>query len=130
MPMKQCNVSYCRTKVPLGTMYCDKHKGDSGKEYNKRVRYSKSNSKYSKFYHTPEWRKTRKAKLLETPYCEVCMQEGITRPAQLVHHVIELKDPQGWELRLDTDNLQSICYTHHNMIEHKYSNHSKLYNKE
>lgn len=125
MPMKQCNVSYCRTKVPLGTMYCDKHKGDSGKEYNKRVRYSKPNSKYSKFYHTPEWRKTRKAKLLETPYCEVCMREGITRPAQLVHHVIELKDPQGWELRLDMDNLQSICYTCHNKVEHKYSTHRR-----
>lgn len=124
MPMKQCNVSYCRTKVPLGTMYCDKHKGDSGKEYNKRVRYSKPNSKYSKFYHTPEWRKTRKAKLLETPYCEVCMSKGITTKADMVHHkTYELRSPEGWEHRLDPDNLESICYAHHNMIEHKYSSH-------
>lgn len=126
MPMKKCNVSYCRNKVPVGTMYCNIHKGDNGKEYNRRVRYSKPNSKYSKFYHTPEWRATRKAKLLETPFCEVCMSKGITTKADMVHHhIYELRDPEGWEHRLDFDNLQSICYTCHNKVEHKYSTHRR-----
>ncbi|WGH50174.1 HNH endonuclease [Enterococcus phage Phi_Eg_SY1] len=122
MPLKKCEVTYCRNKVPLGTMYCDKHMKKGKSEYNKRVRYNSDNGKYSKFYHTPEWRATRKVKLLETPYCEVCMRKGITTKADMVHHIIELRDPNGgWEKRLEMNNLESICYSCHNKHSHKYA---------
>ena len=70
MPRKQCAVPHCRNHVPLGTMYCEKHNGHGDREYNRRVRYSKPNSKYSMFYHTPEWRNARAVQLYEHPYCE------------------------------------------------------------
>ena len=129
MPMKKCNVSYCRNKVPVGTMYCDIHKGDNGKEYNRRVRYSKPNSKYNMFYHTPEWRATRKAKLLETPFCEVCMSKGITTKADMVHHTTEIRTSEGWEHRLDMNYLESICFSCHNKQEHPNSNRNKVRGK-
>ena len=126
MPRKQCAVPHCRNHVPLGTMYCDKHNGYGDREYNRRVRYSKPNSKYSMFYHTPEWRNARAIQLYDTPYCEVCMRKGIYKQADMVHHSkYELRSPQGWEHRLDPDNLESICYACHNAIEHIYSKHRR-----
>lgn len=129
MPRKQCAVPHCRNHVPLGTKYCDKHNGYGDREYNRRVRYSKPNSKYSMFYHTPEWRNARAIQLYDTPYCEVCASHGRITQAQMVHHKVEIRTTEGWEHRLDPEYLESICYSCHNAIEHKHSNKNKLRGK-
>ena len=41
-----------------------------------------------------------------------CLEIDITKPADVVDHVIELTD--DWSKRLDPDNLQSLCHVCHN----------------
>lgn len=130
MPLRPCAVGSCRNKVQIPETYCELHKDQSNKNYNKHVRYNQDNEKYSKFYSTQAWRTVRRNKLMSDPMCEVCASEGRITKADMVHHIIELRTPIiGWEHRLDRDNLQSICYECHNKVEHEYSNNSKQYKK-
>ncbi|UCN18389.1 HNH endonuclease [Limosilactobacillus reuteri] len=46
------------------------------------------------------------------PLCVNCEAHGIYRKGDLVDHIIELRD--DWSKRLDTDNLQTLCYACHN----------------
>lgn len=44
--------------------------------------------------------------------CQECLRNGITNTADVVDHIIELKD--NWELRLEDSNLEPICHNCHN----------------
>lgn len=117
-----CRLSTCRNRCAINEIYCEEHKGTNNRQYNKHIRYNNDNSRYSKFYHTTEWRKLRKYKLMINPLCEVCLEEERMTKAEVVDHHIELRDPNGgWEHRLDINNLVSMCNKHHNMKEHKHS---------
>jgi 5-methylcytosine-specific restriction protein A len=118
MPQRICGAPMCRERVQLPATYCAKHSGLSDKQYNKHVRTNDFNAKYNAFYKSAQWTKTRKAKLMEQPLCEVCANEGRLTRADMVHHIIELRSPNGWEHRLDMNNLESICYSCHNKEEH------------
>lgn len=121
MPQRICASPMCRQRVELPNKYCEQHKGQSDKQYNKHVRTNDFNKKYNDFYHSTQWTKTRKAKLMQSPLCEVCAKQGTMTIADMVHHIIELRSPNGWEHRLDMNNLESICYSCHNKEEHRYS---------
>ena len=48
--------------------------------------------------------------------CECCLRQGIYKPAEIVHHVIEL-DPitiENPEIALSFDNLEAVCRECHN----------------
>lgn len=48
--------------------------------------------------------------------CECCLRKGIYKPAEIVHHVIEL-DPiniEHPEVALNFDNLEAVCRECHN----------------
>lgn len=121
MPMRNCQHPMCRVKVELPSRYCTEHMGYHDKEYNKHVRTNDFNRKYDEFYHSTPWLKQRRHKLMVQPLCEVCLRSGRMTTADMVHHKEELRSPNGWEKRLDLDNLESICYTCHNKEEHRYS---------
>ena len=121
MPQRICAEPTCRARVDIPERYCEEHRGHSDKQYNKHVRTNDFNKKYDDFYHSSQWRKTRKAKLMEQPLCEVCLAQGKYTNADLVHHIIELRSPNGWQHRLDLNNLESICYECHNKEDHSYS---------
>jgi 5-methylcytosine-specific restriction protein A len=53
------------------------------------------------------WNKLAKMYLRAPPLCEVCESKGLTTPARLVHHKVEV-DVRP-DLRLAWDNLQSVC---------------------
>lgn len=121
MVQRICEHSNCRNRVELPQRFCDEHSAHSDKQYNQHVRTNDFNIKYDKFYHSTEWKQARKHKLLNSPLCEVCHANGHVTPAQMVHHKIELRSPNGWENRLNPNNLESICYSCHNQQEHRYS---------
>ena len=53
------------------------------------------------------WRKLRRQKLMADPRCEDCKSRGRVTLAVEVHHIIRIsKQP---DLRLDRDNLKSLC---------------------
>jgi 5-methylcytosine-specific restriction protein A len=65
----------------------------------------------AKWYRRAAWLKLRAAQLAEHPLCAMCLAEGQTMLATVVHHVKErLTHP---ELALDQDNLESLCSPHH-----------------
>ena len=57
------------------------------------------------------WRKLRNYHLMVNPLCVMCEKEGYIRIAQVVDHIIPHKGDNS--LRLDPNNLQSLCKRHH-----------------
>lgn len=127
---RRCEWGGCRQLVDIGSRYCETHKTESNRDYNKRVRNNEivqqngvSNKDIADFYASAEWKRTRKAVLARDNYiCQKCLiEEGFVHEANLVHHRIELRSPNGWQLRLDMENLESINRSCHNKIYHKNS---------
>ena len=72
------------------------------------------------FYDSPAWRRTRNAYIKQRRgLCEDCLARGIIKPAEIVHHIIELTpdnitDPH---VALSFDNLRCVCRECH-AVEH------------
>lgn len=69
------------------------------------------------FYNSPAWKTLRNNYKLHHPLCEECLNKGISKPAEHVHHKIPFlsgkDDNEKWSLLLDVNNLQSLCaYCH------------------
>ena len=58
--------------------------------------------------------RVRDFKASQDPLCEICDKHGIVRPLDVVHHVLPIETHP--ELRLDPDNLMSLCTEHHEEI--------------
>jgi len=112
MVKKKCSKTSCREYIDYSEQYCDKHKGNTNKVYNRTIRYSADNRQFTEFYNSSKWRKLSKRKRLSNPCCEKCLEQGRIIPVDVVDHIIELKD--DWEKRLDWSNLQSLCHACHN----------------
>jgi 5-methylcytosine-specific restriction protein A len=59
--------------------------------------------RHNSFYASAWWRRTRKAILLEQPWCRIC---GI-HPSEEVDHIRPHRGDE--QLKKDTDNLQGLC---------------------
>ncbi|WP_099157279.1 HNH endonuclease [Virgibacillus ndiopensis] len=94
--------------------YCETHyksKQELNSDYNKYKRDPKTDG----FYKTVAWRKARALAMeRDNHLCQRCKRHKILRPAQMVHHKIEVKE--DWSKRLDLDNLESLCHFCHNQI--------------
>jgi 5-methylcytosine-specific restriction enzyme A len=60
--------------------------------------------------YTHRWTKNRNMKLRNDPLCEMCERHGITKVADLVHHV------DGNSRNNRADNLMSLCTNCHAKI--------------
>jgi len=90
-----CNYPRCR-RITTGK-YCEEHS----------YKPPERKAGRDKFLDTAAWRKLSKLKLNETPWCELCMAEGKTKPAIDVDHIKSREDHPN--LSLDYANLQSLC---------------------
>ena len=122
MLLKSC--ARCGNLIPYGPSYCSKCEPIVKAEREARLQASrlKSNRKYNKsrdpkytrFYNSIEWRTLSAKYLQDAGYrCERC-----NKIANQVHHIKPIQTPDGWELRLDYDNLELLCTACHNE-EHK-----------
>ena len=71
------------------------------------------------FYHSTSWKITRKAYMQSVGgLCELCLENGIYRPAAIVHHKVWLnpKNINNPEITLSWDNLMAVCREHHERI--------------
>lgn len=74
-----------------------------------------------KVYQSAKWKKLRQAKLMANPLCEVCLANGIIKPAIDVHHIDSFMNYTGnkrLQLAYDYANLQSLCKECHSEIHH------------
>ena len=131
MLLKAC--PRCKRMIPHGLPYCatcapiaeaQRAEAQERKAEHRRKKYNQEynrqrDPKYLAFYRSKDWKITSRTKLQDCKYkCEaklpVCQ-----RTACEVHHIQPLKTPEGWERRLDWDNLQGVCTACHNVLDGK-----------
>lgn len=118
MLLKACN--RCGNLIPYGSPYCkectpiveaekEARRLEAKREGDKR--YNKTRDpKYVRFYNSIEWRTLSATYTQGVGYrCEVCGRVGTE-----VHHKKPIQTPEGWELRLDSTNLELLCTQCHN----------------
>jgi 5-methylcytosine-specific restriction protein A len=75
---------------------------------------AKQREEQLRFYKTKEWKALRNLYITAHPICE---ETKCTQPAQVVDHIQPIIGADGKErdwLKLDPNNLQSLCPYHHN----------------
>lgn len=118
----------CKRLIPVGVSYCQDCKpiaeaqaaeAIERRQAYKRATYNRAynkrrDSKYLAFYRSKEWRLLSRAKLQACGYrCEAGLS-GCTKLAVEVHHIAPIQTEDGWERRLDWDNLEGLCTSCHN----------------
>ena len=108
-------VSYCSTCNPIVKAEREARVLESRRESNRR--YNKGRDpKYTRFYNSIEWRTLSARYMQDVGYrCEKCKTM-----ASQVHHIKAIQTPDGWELRLDYDNLELLCTTCHNKEHNRF----------
>ena len=104
MPKTKCAVSICREYVELPNRYCEKHKGNADKTYNREVRHNKDNVRYARFYASSQWKKLRRSKLADQPLCEECLRNGKLTSARIVN--TKRKEKKDGEKRLSLKKIE------------------------
>lgn len=124
MLLKSCN--RCGTLIQYGAVYCtickpiveqerEARRIESNKASNRR--YNKTRDpKYIRFYNSSDWRILSRKRLQDDGY--KCVKCG--KIASEVDHIKPIQIPGGWELRLDIDNLQSLCIGCHNAKHERF----------
>lgn len=120
------NCKKCGRVIPYPLSYCSdcqiivdqqreeyraryKQRGDA--EYNKR-----RDPKYIRFYNSQGWRSLRVAYIQGKGYrCESCGGLAVE-----VHHKKPIQTEEGWNLRLDINNLEALCTKCHNERHNRF----------
>lgn len=129
MLLKTCN--RCNKLIQYGSTYCSVCKPIVEAEREARLRESKlegnrrynktRDPKYGRFYNSSDWRILSKTRLQHDGY--KCVKCG--KIASEVDHKKPIQTPEGWELRLDFDNLQSLCLDCHNEKHERFKRRRK-----
>lgn len=102
--------AYCTTCEPIVEAEREarllEYKRAANRRYNK-----KRDPKYVRFYNSKEWKILSRKRLQDDGY--KCVKCGTI--ASEVDHIQAIQTPEGWELRLDYDNTQSLCVECHNI---------------
>lgn len=124
MLLKECK--RCGKLIPYGLSYCATCRPivQEYKEQMNKERKSRANSKYNKkrdpkyvrFYNSKEWRALSLKKLQDDNY--KCVKCG--KYASEVDHIKPIQTDEGWSLRYDYDNLQSLCFDCHNKKHNRF----------
>lgn len=132
MLLKAC--PRCKRMIPHGLPYCaecapiaaaQRADAQERKTEYKRKKYNQQynrqrDHKYLTFYRSKEWKITSRAKLQQAGYkCQAKLQ-GCTHLAVEVHHIKPIQTAEGWELRLDWDNLEPVCTACHNSRHQRF----------
>jgi 5-methylcytosine-specific restriction protein A len=115
----------CKKLIPHGMAYCPECKPiaeqalQEKRNHNRKLKqkhYNRSRSnQYIRFYNSKDWRTLSRTKLERAFWkCEARL-EGCTGIAVEVHHIKPIQTEEGWNLRLDWDNLEAVCVHCHNL---------------
>ena len=110
--LKQCRAPGCGGLTR--ERYCEKHIHLDAKRRSETAKHYNANSRdptAQKFYDSPGWRKVRQLKMNRSPFCEICSAKNRFSCAEIVDHIIEIRDGGA---PLDLENLQSLCRACHN----------------
>lgn len=118
-PLRKCKAPACGKLTR--DKYCEDHehliekdKREKWIQYDRTKRYAEDNKSYHAFYKSPQWIGMREAvKRRDHGLCVKCKSQNRLVPMDVVDHIIPLKD--DWSLRLNPENLQSLCHACHNL---------------
>lgn len=87
----------------------------------KRVyRDTEKNKQIKKVYHSTQWIKLREAFFIENPLCQNCLEKGIIKPTEEIHHIIPISKGETLEemktIGYDWNNLRALCRDCHKEI--------------
>ena len=112
--------------IDINEKYCEKCKIKKEKEIKENrkdyfKRYNENRDDIYSFYNSKEWTSIRAVvKQRDMGLCQVCLMKNIIHYMTTVHHIIELKD--NYSLRIDENNLISVCSSCHQKIHREYEN--------
>ena len=116
---------YCRCGrlLPYGVRLCPTCQAAKDLDDKKRLqkrnrdRQKKYNPKYKNFYRSTNWIRLSRSYAQSRGYrCERCGEIG-----ENVHHKIPIQTDEGWEKRLDFDNLELLCVRCHNKAHKRFT---------
>lgn len=118
--LKTC--TYCH-KIHDSKKKCTAKKGYYRE---KNTRYEKDKN-YIKFIKSKQWNnKSQEIKRLDCYRCLVCQSLGLISPTYLeVHHIIKYRNDAS--LKLDNNNLITLCINHHKQADASTIKASELY---
>jgi 5-methylcytosine-specific restriction endonuclease McrA len=105
-----CRATRCN-KLIKSPGYCEDHQhlANPFKRLDK-----KKTPEAKKFYSSYKWTMASKRHRIKSPLCMECARGGITKAAQMVHHIIEVQDLWKQGLNpLDDKYLESLCNNCH-----------------
>lgn len=131
--MKLCR---CGKKIEYHIKYCDNctaeienEKKEKVKKYDKDIRNSTENIKYTSFYNSKAWKTL--SDIIKRNYNGICVMclidRGEVTPSNTTHHIEELKE--NWNLRLVEENLIPLCHSCHNDLHIDYKEKDKKHLK-
>ena len=101
LPWRNCPVAGCPELVRSGR--CEKH--------SKQQKQAQAQRRHNDpRYNTMRWQRLRDAYRTRNPLCERCVERGITKAVDMVHHIRPISkggDMWAWY------NLESICFECH-----------------
>jgi 5-methylcytosine-specific restriction protein A len=104
-PKKPCRYPACAKLT--NNRYCEEHKKEMDKRYNKYQRDKDTNKRYGS-----AWRKARKKYISNHPLCEQSRSYDRLTPAMEVHHIIPLSEGGTH----NENNLMALCKSCHSRI--------------
>ena len=104
-PLKPCAWHGCPALTDR--TYCEEHRKAAHKEY----RQNRHDVEETRFYGSARWKKIR-AMIMKRDggLCQQCAREGKITPADMVDHIVEIKD--GGCATCE-ENLESLCNACH-----------------
>ena len=122
MPKKICSGDGCNNLVRMSESrcpMCQSQKYLDKSEHNRKYDEIVRDPVTVKFYRSTSWKTVRRYVLnRDNNLCQHCLRDNVVKSAELVHHIIELKEDIS--KGLDPSNCISVCKACHNKIEHKY----------
>ncbi|QKE75929.1 HNH endonuclease [Arthrobacter citreus] len=118
-PLRPCNKHGCPNLTR--NSYCDEHqyiKEQQDMLRAKRYDQYKRDQRSKSFYDSTLWKKVRDSVMRrDLGLCQQCKREDKVILADVVHHIVEVK--VDWSKRLDKNNLEALCHSCHNKVDHK-----------
>lgn len=109
-PLRGCAYGRCSKRAVPGSQYCEEHKKLYEKQYDTYTRSPDHHRRYGR-----EWRRIRDRYVLEHPFCEECLKNGVLTPVEEVHHIV----PVSRGGTNECSNLMSLCQSCHTKIHHE-----------
>lgn len=98
--------------------FCAAHAAEhEARQAAEQTRYNRGRGSAASQGYDLQWSRARLAYLQQHPLCEDCLEAKPRQivPAVMVHHKIPIKTDRS--MRLDPDNMRSLCQMHHERIE-------------